>query len=82
MENVTVTANVSCIPQWYSTLELASAVTSLAANAILFVLIIFRTPDELKVYTKVLLCNCVIDVFYTAVAYFIELVRLPLFLVG
>lgn len=63
-----------CIPEWYGTLEVCSATASVFANVLVALLVVFRTPKELKVYRRVLLCNCVVDLFYTTVSYMIELV--------
>lgn len=64
-----------CIPEWYSSLELASAISSLAANGLLVVLVLFRTPRELKVYRRVILGNVSADLLFTICSYVIEVVR-------
>ncbi|KAH7707457.1 7TM GPCR protein [Aphelenchoides avenae] len=62
-----------CLPDWYGRIELSSATISICANTLLIFLILFKTPHDLKVYSRVLLCNCVVDIFYTVSAYMIEL---------
>lgn len=63
-----------CLSPWFSQLELASASLSLVANTVLGILVLFRTPCEMKIYRRVLLCNCAVDILFTVAAYAIELV--------
>lgn len=63
-----------CLSPWFSQFELASASLSLVANTALAILVLFRTPSEMKIYRRVMLCNCAVDIIFTAASYAIELV--------
>lgn len=45
-----------------------------ATNGILIWMILFRTSSELKVYSRVLLVTCIIDVLFATASFVIEVV--------
>jgi hypothetical protein len=55
--------------------ECCAATVSYVANFLLMMLIVFRTPKELRVYGRVLLANCVVDLTFTTASFVIEAVR-------
>ncbi|KAH7710479.1 hypothetical protein AAVH_22217, partial [Aphelenchoides avenae] len=61
-------ARPRCLPEWYGWIEFNSASLSMIANLSLIYLVIFHTPPELKIFRRVLMCNCFVDVFYTVSA--------------
>lgn len=63
-----------CLPAWYSWTERTTAVSSYLVNALLILLIVFRTPRNLRVYRRMLICNSLVDLFFTTTSLLIELV--------
>ena len=45
-------------------------------NIILIILIIFKTPKEMKTHSRILIQNCVLDIFMLTVQMFIQQVNL------
>lgn len=58
--------------------KLFSAVVGYAANFTLLLLIVFRTSKELRVYGRVLLVNCIVDLLYTTASFVIDAVSMGL----
>lgn len=54
--------------------EILATSLGYAANAILMWMILFRTSSELKVYSRVLLVTCIIDVVFATASFVIEVV--------
>lgn len=55
--------------------EYCAASVSFIANLGLIFLIAIRTSNELRVYSRVLLANCLIDLFFTSSSFLIDAVR-------
>ncbi|CAK5090773.1 unnamed protein product [Meloidogyne enterolobii] len=45
-------------------------------NIILIILIIFKTPKEMKTHSRILIQNCVLDILMLTVQMFIQTVKL------
>lgn len=56
--------------------ECGSAALSYSANLLLLYMVLFRTPKELTVYSRVLLANCIEDLVFTSTSFFIEVVSI------
>lgn len=54
--------------------EFAAALFSYVANLLLIALMITRTPRDLKVYSRILLLNCIIDMVFTTTSFILEVV--------
>lgn len=52
----------------------ATAILGLLLNVLLASLIVFRTEKELRLYGRVLLCNCCVDGVYSMFSYVFEIV--------
>lgn len=61
-----------CIPPFYRLSEYFASSMGLALNGILLILILFRTPVELRVYSRVLLCTCFFEMLFALSAMFID----------
>ncbi|KAI1705183.1 serpentine type 7TM GPCR chemoreceptor str domain-containing protein [Ditylenchus destructor] len=57
---------------YYRVLEQGAAAISYCVNAFLIYLIVFHTPNDLKVYSRLLLCSCVVDCLFTTALFFTE----------
>lgn len=55
--------------------ERAAAVLSYFLNLLLIWLILCWTPEKLRDYSRVLLCNCCADVFFTTLSVIVQPVR-------
>ncbi|KAH7721384.1 hypothetical protein AAVH_11129 [Aphelenchoides avenae] len=55
--------------------EYCAASVSFIANIGLILLIMIRTSKEMRVYSKVLLANCIIDLFFTSTSFIVDAVR-------
>lgn len=64
----------SCLSALFRTSESVAAALSLLLNFSLALLIKYRTTRELRTYSRVLLCNCVVDSLFAATSYLIEMV--------
>ncbi|KAH7680029.1 hypothetical protein AAVH_41600 [Aphelenchoides avenae] len=53
--------------------ETIAAVAGLSLNAILGLLICFRSNQTLRAYSRVLACNCVVDLAFSIIGYAIEM---------
>lgn len=62
--------------EFYRVSENVASAISYSVNAFLIYLIAFHTPNDLKVYSRVLLCASVVDILYTTVFLIIGAVRL------
>lgn len=56
-------------------LEAVAAVSGLVLNVTLAFLICFRGNPTLKAYSRVLVCNCIVDMAFSVVGYVVEMVR-------
>lgn len=66
----------SCLGETFRLAEYGLATLSLLLNATLFLLILLKTNRELKVYSRVLLCNCVTETLFTLFSVLVEYVSL------
>ncbi|KAH7720922.1 hypothetical protein AAVH_11560 [Aphelenchoides avenae] len=62
-----------CLSEGYRTTSYLSTSLGLFLNALAIVLILFRTTKELRVYSRVLLGNCVVDVLFIVVTFVVDL---------
>lgn len=65
----------NCLGSYFAIAEASSFVWALLLNATLAVLIIRKTSNELRAYSRVMLCNCVVDTVFTTVSFLVEPVR-------
>ncbi|KAI1706579.1 serpentine type 7TM GPCR chemoreceptor str domain-containing protein [Ditylenchus destructor] len=56
--------------------EEAAAAISYFVNASLIYLIVFHTPNDVKIYSRLLLCSCAVDCLFTTVMFFTQPVSL------
>lgn len=66
--------SVGCLPAVYCRVECPMATLSFGSNALLVLLVIFRTPPELRPYSRVLLCHSFVDLIFTTSSFVIDLV--------
>ena len=45
--------------------DITTGTLSIIGNLILILLVIFRSTKELKIYSRLLILNCMVDLFYT-----------------
>lgn len=64
----------ACLSASFRILETVAAVSGLLMNVTLALLIRYRTNKELKTYSRVLLCSCLVDSLFAVNTYFIEMV--------
>lgn len=67
-----------CVPAWLEHAETVIAVASLVLNLVLALLVVYRTPIELRVYSRVLMTNCIMDVVFTFTVVLFQLVSISL----
>lgn len=65
-----------CVPSYLERTETVTAVACLVINVVLALLIVYRTPTELRVYSRVLMTNCVMDVVFTFTVMLFQLVSI------
>lgn len=63
-----------CVSDNFRYNEYSATIFGLALNVLLTFLILFRTRDEFRSYSNILLLNCLIDVAFTISSCLIELV--------
>lgn len=68
-----------CLSEGYRTASYVSTSLGLFLNALAIVLIVFRTTKELRVYSRVLLGNCVVDVLFIVVTFVVDLVGIDVY---
>lgn len=56
--------------------EPTAAALSCGVNLLLIWLILFRTPENLREYSRALLCNCCVDIIFTVISVLVQPVRL------
>lgn len=61
-----------CTSPLYRVNECLTTTLGLTLNAILILLIVFRTPKELRVYSRVLLCGCCFEILFALNCWFID----------
>lgn len=61
-----------CLGSYFAIVEASSFAWALLLNATLAVLIVKKTSSELRAYSRVLLCNCVVDSVFTTVSFLVE----------
>lgn len=64
-----------CLGDEFRAAEQIAAALSLSSNLVLVLLILLKSTRELRVYSRMLLCNVFIELMFTASSFIVELVR-------
>lgn len=63
-----------CLPPVYRHLKYFTTSISIFVGILIIYLIVFRTPRELKTYSRVLICPAIVDLLYATISFIIGLV--------
>lgn len=63
-----------CVPAVVRTVETLAAVSSVSLNALLVYVVLRCNTNDLRAYSKLILCNCAADTLFTVASYVSEIV--------